>query len=137
MLPKPRSALTCPSLKVNLDESQTAEQEEVRVTLQKEQELLQAYQRRLQQRLQESTHKESEHFHAESQKKYAQLQTELLDIDKEFERARAEADSRERARQRKELTDYQNQDHQLTPSDSFMNKTWGRRSSPWASFSKF
>lgn len=123
---------------VNLDESQTNEQEELRVTLQKEQELLQAYQRRLQQRLQESTEKERDHFNAESQKKYVQLQTELLAVDQEFARARTERESSERGRQRKELTDYQNQDHQLVPSDSFSNKTWGRRSAPWAgAFSKF
>ena len=122
---------------VNLDESQTAEQEEVRATLHKEQELLQAYQRRLHHRLQESMSKESELFVEESQKKLAVLQDELLEVDRQFARARTEAESKVRARQRKELTDFQNQSHELPPSESFMNRTWGRRSSPFAGFSKF
>lgn len=120
---------------INLDESQTMEQEEVRVTLQKEQELLQQYQRRLQQRLLETVQREKELFAAESQRKYVLLQQELVDVDKEFARARSEAESRERVRQRKELTDHQNNSHGLPPTDSFMNKTWGRRSSPFAGLS--
>lgn len=122
---------------INLDESQTAEQEEVRSTLHKEQELLQAYQRRLHHRLQESMAKEKELFADESQKKYSQLQEELLEVDRNFARGRTEAESKVRTRQRKELTDFQNQSHELPPSDSFMNRTWGRRSSPFAGFSKF
>ena len=120
---------------VNLDESQTAEQEEVRATLHKEQELLQAYQRRLHHRLQESMSKETELFDDESQKKLALLQEELLEVDRQFARARTEAESKVRARQRKELTDFQNQSHELPPSESFMNRTWGRRSSPFAGLS--
>ncbi|XP_063681098.1 serine/threonine-protein kinase TAO1-like [Bolinopsis microptera] len=122
---------------VNLDESQTAEQEEVRATLHKEQELLQAYQRRLHHRLQESMSNEKELFVDESHQKLALLQEDLIEVDHQFARARTEAESKERVRQRKELTDFQNQSHELPPSDTFMNRTWGRRSSPFAGFSKF
>ena len=120
---------------INLDESQTAEQEEVRVTLMKEQELLQAYQKRLQIRLEQSTENERDMFVAESQKMLSLLDVDLCDIDKEFVLNRADAESRERARQRKELTDYQGMNHELQPTDNFMNKTWGRRSSPFGGFS--
>ena len=122
---------------MNLDESQTAEQEEVRATLHKEQELLQAYQRRLHHRLQESMSNEKELFVDESHQKLAVLQEDLIEVDHQFARARTEAESKERVRQRKELTDFQNQSHELPPSDTFMNRTWGRRSSPFAGFSKF
>lgn len=122
---------------INLDESQTAEQEDVRATLQKEQELLKAYQKRLHSRLQESMEKEREQFKEASITQYEQLQDELVEVDSTFGRARAEADSKLRARQRKELTDFQNQSHEMPPSDSFMNRTWGRKSSPFAGFSKF
>lgn len=120
---------------INLDESQTTEQENVRVTLMKEQELLQAYQKRLQVRLQQSTENERQVFAEESAKKLSLLDSELCETDRDFVNARADAESRERTRQRKELTDYQGMNHELLPTDSFMNKTWGRRSSPFSTFS--
>lgn len=122
---------------LSLDGAQQQEQEELRIKLQNEQDLVQAYQTKLQQRLQESIKRENELFETESQKKLNQLHGELVETDQWFTTERAEAESRERARQRKERTDFQAMDHTLHRNDNFMVRTWGRRSSPWPSLGRF
>ena len=74
--------------------------------------------------------KEVELFIEDSDRRYNVLQLELEDADREFAVAREEAMSRERARQRKELTDHQQMSHELMYSTGY-NRTWGRASNPF------
>lgn len=117
---------------VNLSESQQQEGEALRQKLQKEQELLQAYQEKVHERLARQNSIEQSNFRSQSDKRLETLKSDLLKAEQDFAAKRHEAESQQHARQRKELTDFQGQEHTLNRSTNLLTKTWGRRSmSPW------
>lgn len=121
---------TC--FQVNLSESQQQEGEALRQKLQKEQELLQAYQEKVHERLARQNSIEQSNFRSQSDKRLETLKSDLLKAEQDFAAKRHEAESQQHARQRKELTDFQGQEHTLNRSTNLLTKTWGRRSmSPW------